>query len=341
MRGLYLVVMLACSAGSPTAGEDAGVCEPVVVRTLDSHQLVSSLAAKDWTLLAAPGLSVVDLDDPYRGLAFRGVRYRDQLGLKGTISGFGRVIVAGDAAFIAGGGQLAVFDPDAEPEPRLLGHAAITGAVSVLDVSGTIACVAAEPGRLELVDISDPSRPVRRGGFELLSDARAGAINGDFGVVLTGDRGLLTFAAADLDRPRALAELALPDNPVAVEVVGGVAYCAYQWEGLRVVSVADPRRPEELVALDVNAWSLLRLGDRLLVGTERGVEMFDISVPSVPTRVGSVDIKITTPDSRAPLPIMAMTAWGDRVVAAALSGGLVVLDMSSCMGGGEPEAASD
>jgi len=75
-----------------------------------------------------------------------------------------------------------------------------------------------------------------------------------------------------------------------VEVVGGVAYVADGWSGLRIVDVSDLAAPVELGALDTpyHADNVEVAGDLAYIAGGSRLHVIDVSDPSAPVEIGSL-----------------------------------------------------
>jgi hypothetical protein len=128
--------------------------------------------------------------------------------------------------------------------------------------------------RLEVLDISQPDRPVRVGRSPILPNiVRDVAIAGDYAfVAVAGAPGMGRWPAR---RPA-------PSRPGPDEVADG-------GDGLLVLDVSDPSTPRRVAALAMEARRVvLGKGRAYVAGRYTGVQMVDVADPMQPQRIGTL-----------------------------------------------------
>ncbi len=174
------------------------------------------------------------------------------IGNVGHIGGTARALaVDGGLAFVAQGAFLSVVDLDsADLEP--VGFVPLPAQpIAVAAEGALVVAYLDQDAGLVVVDASDPTAPLLRGGCAVAGDWEGGvAVAGGHAFVASSSDGLVVVDIAD------------PDRPAVVATVAGSA---------RTVRVADGR-----------AWVLDGIGGRLRV--------FDVSQPRTPTLLGSVQL---------------------------------------------------
>lgn len=162
-----------------------------------------------------------------------------------------RVAVAGDRALVAARAA-GVHIIDTRAEPRRLGLIAPVSNVQSVVVRDQVAFLGTGDQGLRIVDISDPARPVERGGA-------------------ASDRGWAVLA----DETRAY-------------FCNGMSPPSHR---LRVFDIANLERPAEVAAIRISAGicrDLVRDGQWLYMPNEFGVLIFDLSNRDAPSPVGAV-----------------------------------------------------
>jgi hypothetical protein len=139
--------------------------------------------------------------------------------------------------------------------------------------------------------------------------------------------GLLAFAALSAAVVSPLPATALvtvggvdtPGFALDVEVVGGLAYVAYEYSGLRVIDVSDPKAPVEIGALDTPGQAFDVEGGLAYVANIFGLRVIDLSDPTAPVELGAVD---------TPGPADGVEVVGGVAYVADWDSGLRVIDVS-------------
>lgn len=105
------------------------------------------------------------------------------------------------------------------------------------------------------------------------------------------------FHLDDALHPSLVGEVTVPAFGFDLEVVGTLVYVA-SLSNLSVVDVADPSRPRVVASVASRARSVERAGNHLYVGTLGSeIEVYDISTPTSPARLGSPSPTWTSPET--------------------------------------------
>jgi hypothetical protein len=173
-----------------------------------------------------------------------------------------------------------------------------------------------------VVDVSDPTRPVRVGLADTPDYVQDVTIEGSYAYVADGWAGL---RIVDISNPSAPVEVGFYDTSgysVGVAVTGRHAYVADYTEGLVVLDISNPQAPTE-----VGRYRFLEPVAISVVGSYAytadgygGPHILDVSDPSAPVVVGSAAI----PDNARDLAVV-----GRYASLAAQQAGLRVVDVSS------------
>ncbi|MDP3000797.1 MAG: right-handed parallel beta-helix repeat-containing protein [Bryobacterales bacterium] len=131
---------------------------------------------------------------------------------------------------------------------------------------GRLAYVAATAGGLMIiVDVSDPSRPLRLGSTNTgINQAWDLALAGNFVYIADHGGGLHVVDVSDPARPAVVSALRMP-LAEGVALAGNLAYVADGDRGLQVVDVSDPSRPTVVGSLATQGYArqVVVAGDRV------------------------------------------------------------------------------
>lgn len=167
----------------------------------------------------------------------------------------------------------------------------------------------ASDGLFLVLDAADPYALQRLGTTRLPANGRQIALQGSLAFVAAGAAGLRIVDVADPSRPAELGHSVKPVNEDAVGVAlnGSLAYVAdrgiesgdshYRKGGLRVIDVSDPAHPLQLANLAGDLVAVDTVGDQAIIGTyrtsrESSIDRVDISQPTAPRRLASVNVPI-------------------------------------------------
>jgi len=155
--------------------------------------------------------------------------------------------------------------------------------------------VAKEPGPSELLilDVSDPSNPIKIGSFDDIGYPDQLAVVNE--IVFITDRfgPLCIINATDPSNPEKIGEYVGSGETYDIEIVGEIAYVADWNQGLDVLNISDPANPELIGhhAIMGAANQLDIFGDLLYLSDHRssrtGLVVLNISDPTDPFRISS------------------------------------------------------
>jgi hypothetical protein len=215
-----------------------------------------------------------------------------------------RVVLQGRYAYVLAGDRLLVIDISAPAAPKVVGSHGVRA--SVLAVEGGHVYLGGEG--LRIVDVSDPSRPRQVGVLETgLVRAMAVADRHVYLVAEAGSRspgGLLIADLTDPAAPRPIGFLGIP-SASDLALAGRHLYVTEAVErrswipflksgGLRVIDVADWRRPQQVASANIGpAEHVVVSGSRAVVAGVRdrrgrtALAVLDLADPSRPRRVAT------------------------------------------------------
>lgn len=210
--------------------------------------------------------------------------------LPGPVEG----LAAGDGLLVAalGASGLAVLRPGpAAPQPASVLE--LPGRALSVAVVGDTAYVAAGPGGLRVVDLTDASRPREQGTALALHHVRDVAVRSGVAYVAAADEGLVAIDVSDPDAPREIGDLFTGGFAYGLEILGSTAYVADGWGGLRVIDLVDPRRPRLVGTLRTHGWAMdvaVRGGLAYVAAGAQGLLVVDVADPASPATVGGIPL---------------------------------------------------
>ena len=285
----------------------------------------SSLAAAGGFLyLAYPGseaptggLRILDIADPSRPAEV--ARY-DGIGPE-----IWELAISGRHAFVTTGEGLLALDVAVPSAPTKAGAYAfdrVTGFGRNLVVEGDYALVGGGPHGLQVVDTSDPLRPVVVSQIDTEGHTWAVALDGGYVYLADEYNGLRVVDVSDPLHPSGVGFYDVPGpyeffHGVAVE--DGYAYVAdggLLETGLRIVDVSDPAKPSEVAFLRHTPQGEGALRSRVedvavangcayVAAGTAGLRVVDVSDPSAPVEIGYYD----TPGRADSLAILGHTVY--------------------------------
>lgn len=238
---------------------------------------------------------------------------------------YGTPAICGKFAYIAGAFGLQVIDLTNPIAPITRGSLSLGDGLSQVSITTNIACVAASSSGLLVVDVSDPDTP------KLLSTLATGEycfkVSQNNLVAYASDTrsGLVVVSLSDPKVPElASSQETVVNTSVSIKVAGGRAVVLDSQRGIQIVDVTDPETPKLLgngprtltPAADLcikDRWAFVSEAD----GTSGGVEVFDISNPTAPVRVGSIGLPWS----------YGLDVYGDHLFVANHFNGASVLDI--------------
>lgn len=271
-----------------------------------------------------------DQSDQVQGLSAEGrVASNHLLQLVGQLGGWSQAVaLEPPLAFVGVGGRLTVFDLTDAARPLPIGHSPfLPGAVSAVDVVGSLAYVADLDGGMTVIDVATPRQPRILGSIQ--TAATDWASDGAFDVEVAGH-----WAFMATSNGLAVIDVAVPRDPHLVTVVktdgvatavalgGGHAYVTAEREGLVVYDLTQADAPIAVGALsDVHfAKDLVFSGANVYVIDGEGLKVIDVREPRAPNMVGVLAL----PDAPEQLQLV-----GDRAYVIQLLGSLLEVDLSA------------
>ncbi len=194
------------------------------------------------------------------------------------------------AVVLTGNGQICLLDLGSQTGPTQVGSWAPEFSPYDAKMSGDIAYIATYEldllSSIEIVDFSNPSKPVLLGTYDTPGYAQALAVKGSTLYVADADGGLLILDASDPARPYRLGGFSLKKSVSQVKVSGRYAYVvAGVW--LLILDVSDPANPHRvgLYEAAVEIVALQPTGSRLYLTEAVGdLRILDVTDP------GSIDL---------------------------------------------------
>ncbi len=127
------------------------------------------------------------------------------------------------------------------------------------------------------------------GWLELPDAANRLVVDGKFGYLATGHRGLHVLDISDPGNLHVIGSV--PSEGLAWDLIVRDKTVFLSANGLQVIDVSQPSAPRTLATLELPGIELLNLaisGDTLYAGSPRGLQIFDISRPAAPQHVASI-----------------------------------------------------
>lgn len=203
-------------------------------------------------------------------------------------------VAAGDGiAYLSSWYGLHVLDVSDPRSPRLVGWlAAVPNRFAVV---GKLAYVAEDGMGLSIIDLADPTQPVRLGSVELPYDYPFDVtVEGSHAFVADGGAGVQVCDVSDPHLPRLIAGYALDGDIAAtahgVAVAQGVM-CVAEWPNrVHVANVTNLQNPVRIAIYDeiAHAMKCPLFGGRVFLGGYTpGIQTIDVSNPADPTRLST------------------------------------------------------
>ncbi len=194
------------------------------------------------------------------------------------------IAVADNYAYCAFLNGLVVLDIKEKDKPKFLSQFYLGGGFSIA-VKENFAYLASGKQGLQIVDISDPKNPVRKGSGETSGEAKDIVIDEDRAYIADGPSGLKIFDIANPSSPELIGSLDTGGFAGGVAVRGQVVYVADGESGLQIININDPRAPKLTATLDTpgNAEKVTIYGNyAILADGYPGLQIIEISDPSGP-----------------------------------------------------------
>lgn len=288
----------------------------------------SSSTPYAYVACSAAGLQVVDLTHP------------DTPAIVGSVVTPGSVLgvaVSGDYAYLGEYSAFRVIDIRNPHSPQVVASVSVTDHPWAIALVGNYAYVTASDyvpphggvpfgPHLFAFDIADPLNPRLMSELEFHRDwaweAHSLAVAGTHVYVAATELGLEVVDISDPPHPRTVNRVPIRD-PHGVAISGHIAYVTdwgdpYGPTFLHVLDITNPETPEIVSSIPMcgRVTDVAVCGDDLYVTQTRAVQVFDISDPKKPRRIGNAEL----PD--APVGLVASKMG---VYFADVSGGLQIL----------------
>ncbi len=204
------------------------------------------------------------------------------------------VTVAGDYTYLADQeGGLRIYFSKRKKKKHFfeVGGAKLAGRAMDVAVAGNRAYVAVREAGLRIVNVSDPFEPTVTGTWD--SDVFAVDITASSKHIYVADRDNRLWIG-DLSRPGSPERTGVYYIPGIEQVVysDSHVFAAAGPEGVHIIDVSDPSRPEKKARLKTTHEAIgatVRNGLLVVSEKEEGVELFDVSDPGNPEKIGAWD----------------------------------------------------
>ena len=153
-------------------------------------------------------------------------------------------------------------------------------------ISGNLAFMVV-PGRLQLVDVSNPRLPMQLSELALPGNPIQITVRDGYAYLAMGYLGMAILDIRALETPVIAAILPLVGNTTHLLLSGNLAYLSNSL-GLFSVDISQPRSPLVLSRVDISANQSMFLHDKLLV-VGSALNIFDLSTPTHPTQISQLN----------------------------------------------------
>jgi hypothetical protein len=182
--------------------------------------------------------------------------------------------------------------------------------------------VAADKGKLRVLDISQPQQPVEVGALEAFQYAMAVLLEGSRAYIADNAQGLWIADISNPTQPRLLGTIQLKQPAASLVVVGDTAYIVNMGGGLVAIDASDPQNPMKVgeLALPQMSMSMALCGGYACIAAGfGGLWVVDISNPADLKQVA--ELKMTDADGIA--------VDGNLAYVTDMVQGLAVIDVSN------------
>jgi hypothetical protein len=202
------------------------------------------------------------------------------------------VDVSGERAYVGNGMGFLVLDVSNPAEPTLLGKTLLPGEIWDVAVAGEFAFAACADAGLQILDVSDPTRPVVAAVLPVdWTGVYAVRVSGGYAYLLANDIRFVVVDVANPREPRIVGELLAPYNSYGstpLDVAGRYAVVVdASSRGLHVIDVSDPQSPLLVGRAEARgATDVVMSGGHAFVASVTGLRVFDLADPANPHLVG-------------------------------------------------------
>ena len=147
-------------------------------------------------------------------------------------------------------------------------------------VEGSYAYLAgvANDAGLIIVDVSDPSKPLRLGSYKDKTCSESVTVAGSYAYLAHGDRGIEIIDISTPKEPFVKQHINAAGAARGVQIVGTHAYLANGYTGLRILDVSNQSAVKEIASLPTyRAVGVDVSGSYAYVGDGEWVRVFDVS----------------------------------------------------------------
>ena len=199
-----------------------------------------------------------------------------------------------------------------------------------LSSDGTKAYVADEANGLVILNISNPSHPIKIGSYNTAGYARVVTLssNGTKAYVADDDNGLVIVNISDPAHPTKLGSYNTAGVAwdVALSNDGTKAYVADEGNGLVILNISNPSHPTKIGSYNTAGYSkgitLSNDGTKAYIADDHvGLVIINISDPAHPTKLGTYNTSGLTIG-------VTLSSDGSKAYVADWSNGLVIVDIS-------------
>jgi uncharacterized delta-60 repeat protein len=173
------------------------------------------------------------------------------------------------------------------------------GASYSVEVVDNLAYVANGENGLQILDVSDPDRPVRLGVAPTSHPAYRVQVVGHLAYVADTGAGLQILDVSDPAAPVRLSDFfpsgTAESGAFGVQLVGQLAYLACRQGGLQIVDVSDPAKPKPVGSFGTTGWALhveVRGHLAFVACGDYGMQIIDVSDPAKPVLVGGYPVSL-------------------------------------------------
>lgn len=168
----------------------------------------------------------------------------------------------GAVAFYATGGLLRIVDYADPVQPVELGSFICNGRIEGIKIRGDYAfLVGGYNGFLKILDISNPANPEEVGNLDI-PRGKDIAIEGDYGFVCCGSKGLYIVDLSDVSNPDLMSTIKPNGELHSLVVKDDIVYATSEFYGFSVINVTDKMNP-------------IIVQDYELEGTYRGIDIYE------------------------------------------------------------------
>jgi hypothetical protein len=230
------------------------------------------------------GLEIVDISNPAKPAVVGTHRSEAELGT---------VAVSGNHVYVVEADNFVrVLDVSEPARIRAIGTSNFPDAIRGLDVSGQFVYVSTSEA-LHVLDVSDPTKPRRRGSCKNLELAGRVTVESNCAHVAADMNGMWMIDVSKPDLPRKLGSFEGPGNVTKIARAGDHAYIADYTGGLHIVDVSNPKKPRQIGEFGDFVVGDVAITGRYALLAAGGLFVVDVSLPDHPREVGGFSAEDT------------------------------------------------